>query len=47
MFGIGSLELVICGFIMLVFFGNRLPSVAKALGESVKNFKKGISDDNG
>ncbi len=36
-------ELLIVGFVALLMFGNRLPSVMRSLGKSVTEFKKGIS----
>ena len=42
MFGIGTTELIIVGFIMLVLFGSRLPSVMRSLGQGVVEFKKGV-----
>ena len=43
MFGLGYQELLIILVIVLVLFGaQRLPDLAKALGSSVKEFKKGI-----
>ena len=42
-------ELMIVGLIALLFFGNRLPSVMRSLGQGVTEFKKGMdgtaSDD--
>ncbi len=46
MFGLGTWELVIVLVIVLLLFGStRLPSLAKGLGESVRNFKKAVTDD--
>ena len=42
MFGLGPIELVIVGVIVLVLFGNRLPSVMRSLGQGVVEFKKGL-----
>ncbi len=36
-------ELIVVGFVALLFFGNRLPSVMRSLGKSVTEFKKGVS----
>jgi sec-independent protein translocase protein TatA len=45
MFGLGYQELLIILVIVLVLFGaNRLPELAKSLGSSVKEFKKGINE---
>jgi len=43
-YGIGPQEMLIIGFISLLIFGNRLPSVMRSLGKSVVEFKKGMSD---
>ena len=40
---LGSSELLIIGFVVLLLFGNRLPSVMRSLGKSVTEFKKGVS----
>jgi sec-independent protein translocase protein TatA len=45
MFGLGPTELLIIGSIAVLLFGSRLPSLARALGKSVTEFKKGIRDD--
>jgi sec-independent protein translocase protein TatA len=42
MFGIGPLELFIVGVIVLLLFGNRLPSVMRSLGQGMVEFKKGM-----
>ncbi|HYT80752.1 MAG TPA: twin-arginine translocase TatA/TatE family subunit [Actinomycetota bacterium] len=43
MFGIGYLELMVILVIVLVLFGgSKLPDLAKSLGKSMKEFKKGI-----
>jgi sec-independent protein translocase protein TatA len=47
MFGLGYQELLIILVIVLVLFGaNRLPELARSLGSSVKEFKKGVSEAN-
>ena len=45
MFGLGYQELLVILVIVLILFGaNRLPELAKSLGSSVKEFKKGINE---
>ena len=45
MMGLGGLELVIFGLIVLLLFGSRLPSLMRSMGASVSEFKKGIRED--
>ena len=40
---LGGPEVMIIGFVALLIFGNRLPSVMRSLGKSVTEFKKGVS----
>ena len=45
MFGLGYQELLIILVIVLVLFGaNRLPELARSLGSSLKEFKKGVNE---
>lgn len=45
MFGLGYQELLIILVIVLILFGaKRLPDLAKSLGSSVKEFKKGVTE---
>ena len=37
-------DILIVLAIALIFFGNRLPSVAKSLGRSIFEFKKGLTE---
>ena len=47
MFGrLGFTEiLVICGVALLLFGGSRISEIGKGLGEGIRNFKKGIRED--
>jgi len=48
MFGMGSQELLLILVIVLVLFGgSKLPDLAKSLGKSMKEFKKGIGVEPG
>jgi sec-independent protein translocase protein TatA len=40
---LGTWELLIIGLIVLLLFGNRLPSVMRSLGRGLVEFKKGAS----
>ena len=42
MFGIGHGELLMIGVVALLLFGSRLPQVARSLGKSFSEFKRGI-----
>jgi sec-independent protein translocase protein TatA len=43
--GFGFQEMVILLVIVLVLFGgSRLPSLAKGMGESIRNFKQGMAE---
>lgn len=45
MFGVGYQELLLILVIVLVLFGaSRLPELARSLGTSVKEFKKGVAE---
>ena len=45
MFGLGYQELLIILVIVLILFGaNRMPELARSLGSSVKEFKKGVNE---
>lgn len=46
MFGLGTSELIVILIIALVVFGpQRLPQIGGAIGKSIKEFKKSLSDD--
>jgi sec-independent protein translocase protein TatA len=43
---IGGLEiLIILGVVLLLFGAGRIADIGKGLGEGIRNFKKGIKDD--
>jgi sec-independent protein translocase protein TatA len=45
MFGLGYQELLLILVIVLIFFGaNKLPELARSLGTSMKEFKKGVQE---
>jgi sec-independent protein translocase protein TatA len=41
----GPLEITALAFVVLLLFGNRLPSVMRSLGVGITEFKKGIRGD--
>ena len=43
-FGVGPVELLVVGGVMLLLFGNRLPSLMRSVGRSVVEFKKGVNE---
>lgn len=44
MFGLGTTELVIIAFvIVLLFGGKRLPQLGRSMGSAITNFKKGLN----
>jgi sec-independent protein translocase protein TatA len=40
----GGWEWIAIGVVMLLLFGSRLPSVARSIGDAMREFKKGVSD---
>jgi TatA/E family protein of Tat protein translocase len=41
----GPMEIIILGMVVLLLFGNRLPSVMRSLGVGITEFKKGIKGE--
>ena len=41
---LGGGEMMIIGLVALLMFGGRLPDVARSLGKSVNQFKKGLKE---
>ena len=37
--------MIILAVVLILFGGKKLPELGSALGESIKNFKKGIKDE--
>ncbi len=46
MFGLSPMEIAIVGAVAVLLFGSRLPSVARSLGKSMTEFKKGLNEVN-
>ena len=44
MFSIGFWQLLIVLVVVLLIFGNRLPSIARSLGRSLVEFRKGTQE---
>ena len=42
MFGLGTIEVVIIGIVSVMLFGGRLPKVARSVGQSIVEFKRGF-----
>lgn len=42
MFGIGTIELVCISALAVMLFGGRLPKVARSVGQSIVEFKRGF-----
>ena len=46
MFGLGSVELVILAGILVLLFGSKkIPELARSIGEAIRIFRKGFSDE--
>lgn len=45
MFGLGTTELIVIAFvIVLLFGGKKLPALGRSMGSAITNFKKGLND---
>ncbi len=44
MFGLGFQELAVVGVVAVLLFGKRLPEVARSLGKSYTEFRRGLTD---
>ncbi|QEG23207.1 Sec-independent protein translocase subunit TatA/TatB [Mariniblastus fucicola] len=42
--GIGTSELVLIAIVAVVLFGSKLPEVARSVGQSYTQFRKGLND---
>ena len=40
----GGWEWLVIGVVMLLLFGSRLPSVARSIGDALREFKKGVNE---
>ena len=44
MFGLGFQELMVVGVVAVLLFGKRLPEVARSLGASYNEFRRGLNE---
>lgn len=44
MFGLSPFEVVLFGVVAILLFGSKLPEVARSLGQSYNQFRRGLSD---
>ncbi len=46
MFGLGTTEIILIAFLAILFFGkDKLPGLAKGMGESINEFKSALNGD--
>ena len=44
-FGLGTPELILIAFVLLLFFGkNKLPGLARSIGQSIKELRDGVKE---
>jgi sec-independent protein translocase protein TatA len=41
----GGLEWIVIGLVALLLFGKRLPGVARSLGQTITEFRSGLTED--
>ena len=41
-FGVGPMEMAIIGAVSVMLFGGRLPKIARSVGQSIVEFKRGF-----
>ena len=44
MFGLGIWELLIILFLVLIFFGRKLPELGEGIGKGIRNFRKSVRE---
>ncbi len=44
MFGAGPIQILVVLLVVLLLFGNRLPLLARSMGQSLTEFKKGVKE---
>ena len=44
MFGLSAQELMVVGVVAVILFGKRLPEVARSLGGTYRDFRRGLSE---
>lgn len=44
MVGIGSGQLLLLSFVVLLLFGHKLPSTMRSLGQSMRSFREGMQE---
>ena len=45
MFGLGTTELLVIAFVIILLFGGKkLPQLGRSMGSAITNFKKGLNE---